>query len=93
MATVCFTAIIEGDGETGYGVFFPDLPGCVSSGDTVDEAVRDAEEALSLHLSGMTEDKEIIPAPTPIGLIKAGEGVEEIGRALIHAELPGVMKP
>jgi len=89
MATVYFTAIIEGDRETGYGVFFPDLPGCVSSGDTVDEAVRGAEEALSLHLAGMTEDKEIIPAPTPIDLIKAGDGIEEIGRALVRAELPG----
>jgi predicted RNase H-like HicB family nuclease len=47
-----FTAIIEAGGNSGYGVYFPDLPGCVSAGDTIEEAARNAEEALSLHLRG-----------------------------------------
>ncbi len=59
-----FTAIIEAGGKSGYGVYFPDLPGCVSAGDTIEEAARNAEEALSLHLRGIVEDGEDIPAAT-----------------------------
>ena len=36
-------------GESGYGVSFPDLPGCVSVGDTVDDAIRHGSEALAFH--------------------------------------------
>jgi predicted RNase H-like HicB family nuclease len=89
MATVYFTAIIEAGGAAGYGVYFPDLPGCVSAGDTVEEAARKAEEALSLHLAGMVEDGEEIPAATPPEKIKASPGSAEVGRMLVRSELPG----
>jgi predicted RNase H-like HicB family nuclease len=58
-----FMAIIEA-GNAGYGVTFPDLPGCVSAGDTIEAAARNAEEALALHLRGMLEDGELIPPAT-----------------------------
>ncbi len=60
----CYAAILEKGKEGGYGVYFPDLPGCVSGGDTMEEAMRDAKEALLLHLYGMEEDGEKIPAAT-----------------------------
>jgi predicted RNase H-like HicB family nuclease len=56
MGTVYFVAVIEAGQAPGYSVFFPDLAGCASAGDTVDEAARNAEEALALHLAGMVED-------------------------------------
>jgi len=53
----------------GYSVDFPDLPGCVSAGDSLEEALIMAREALSLHLYGMTEDGDAIPTPSePTGL-------------------------
>jgi predicted RNase H-like HicB family nuclease/post-segregation antitoxin (ccd killing protein) len=47
------------------GVVFPDLPGCVSQGDSDEEALRMGREGLSLHLWGMEKDGDDIPEPTP----------------------------
>ncbi|MYF12195.1 MAG: ribbon-helix-helix protein, CopG family [Gammaproteobacteria bacterium] len=58
-------------GKDGYGVSFPDLPGCVSVGDTVDDAIRYGSEALAFHIEGLAEDGEAIPEPRSIDAIKA----------------------
>ncbi|MFL1671696.1 type II toxin-antitoxin system HicB family antitoxin [Paenibacillus dendritiformis] len=50
--------------EGGYTVTFPDLPGCISEGDTLDEALHMAKDALGGHLYLMEEDKDDIPQPT-----------------------------
>ena len=68
MAKITFTAILE-PATDGVGVSFPDLPGCVSWGEDAGEAVRNAEEALALHLGGMVEDNEAVPEPTPLGVL------------------------
>ncbi|WP_294360647.1 type II toxin-antitoxin system HicB family antitoxin [uncultured Clostridium sp.] len=56
--------------KDGISVEFPDLPGCITCGDTVEEANRRAKEALALHLYGMEEDEERIPEATLIKDIK-----------------------
>ncbi len=57
--------------DAGYGVSFPDFPGCVSVADTVDDAVRYGGEALAFHVDGLLQDGEPIPAPRTIDAIKA----------------------
>ena len=52
------------DGSGRYGVTFEDLPGCVSQGANLEEALRMSHEALTLHLSTMLEDGDPIPAPS-----------------------------
>ncbi len=54
--------------EDGYeiAVTFPDLPGCATSGETENEAVRCAKEALGLHLWGMECDNDEIPKPSSL---------------------------
>jgi predicted RNase H-like HicB family nuclease len=52
------------DEGAGYTVTFPDLPGIVTEGDTLDEALFMAKEALTLHLSGMQADNDPIPTPS-----------------------------
>lgn len=64
-------AIFEEDGL--YGVAFPDFPGCVTSGASLEEARRMAEEALELHIRGMHEDGEDIPRPSGLAEAKASE--------------------
>jgi predicted RNase H-like HicB family nuclease len=59
-----YIALIHKDADSDFGVSFPDFPGCVSAGDTLDEARRAAEEALALHVDGMIEDGEALPAPS-----------------------------
>lgn len=46
-----------------YGILFPDFLGCISGGDTLDEALRQGTEALQFHIDGMDEDGMAIPPP------------------------------
>ncbi len=85
---VYYPAIIE-RGEHGFGAFFPDLPGCVSAGVTVQEAAEGAAEALELHLAGMAEDREPLPEPSDIAKLEHDPEVDEVARLLVPAELPG----
>lgn len=69
-----YTAIFEPDKEAGgYTVTIPSLPGCVSEGDTFEEALRNIQEAASLYLEvmrkqkeGITEEKGVIVAPVRV---------------------------
>ena len=62
MAT--YVALIRKEPRSDYGVDFPDFPGCVSAGRTVDKAVAMAHEALAGHVAFMVEEGEKIPAPS-----------------------------
>lgn len=64
MVKATYIAAMEASPEGGFGVYFPDLPGCVSAGETEAEARAGAAEALALHLEGMAEDGEALPRPT-----------------------------
>lgn len=66
-----YIALIHKDAGSDYGVSFPDLPGCVTAGLTLDEARKFAEEALSLHLAGMAEDGEAVPEPSTLETVMA----------------------
>jgi predicted RNase H-like HicB family nuclease len=59
--TMEYIAYLHKDRKSDFGVSFPDFPGCVTAGKTLDEARRMAVEALSLHIEGMMEDGEAIP--------------------------------
>ncbi len=56
-----YIALIRKEADSDYGVEFPDLPGCVTAGVTLDEAAAMAREALALHLEGMAEAGEPRP--------------------------------
>ena len=58
----------------GYSIDFPDLPGCVSAGDDLEEALAMAREALSLHLFGMLEDGDGIPTASDPATLPAEDG-------------------
>ncbi len=67
-----YIALLRKDRGTHYGVEFPDFPGCVTAGRTLDEARAGAEEALALHLAGFVEDGEEVPAPSALDAVLAG---------------------
>lgn len=58
-----YTALIDGQAG-GYGVSFPDLPGCVAMGTTVDEAMLGAAEALREYDADVTARGGVLPSPT-----------------------------
>ena len=88
MATVHYPAIIERAGD-GYSVFFPDLPGCTSAGDTLQDAALGAEEALSGHLAVSIEQGDIVPAPSEFDALERDPEVDEVARILVRGERPG----
>ena len=58
-----YVVIVE-KGETSFGVYVPDLPGCVAVGETREEAMRLIREAIEFHLEGLREDGLPVPPPT-----------------------------
>lgn len=66
-----YIAIVHKEAKTDFGVSFPDFPGCITAGQTVDEAKDLAQEALALHINGMIEDGEQLPAPSKLEDIMA----------------------
>ena len=68
-----FPVAIHKDAGTGYGVTVPDLPGCFSAGDTLDEAIASAHEAIACHIEGLLMDGLPIPDQVPIETHRARE--------------------
>ena len=58
-----YIALVHKDEGTSYGVSLPDVHGCISAGDTFEEAIANAGEALAGHFVAMRADDEAIPAP------------------------------
>ncbi len=54
------------NGKDVYGVIVPDVLGCVTVGDTIEEAYENIHEALTFHLESMAEDGDEIPMPTSV---------------------------
>ncbi len=69
-----FVAVIEPGEDVPYVVSFPDLPGCYTQGDSREEALRSAREALELHLYGMEKEGYEIPEPSPADKISIPDG-------------------
>ena len=57
-------AIVIEKAENNYAAYVPDLPGCVATGETVEETEREIREAIEFHLRGMREDGLPIPEPS-----------------------------
>ncbi len=66
-----YVAIVEDAGpDKAIGLWFPDLPGCFSAGDTVDEALLNAREALSLYAQSLAKEGRSLPAPRPVSVLR-----------------------
>jgi predicted RNase H-like HicB family nuclease len=66
-----YVAIIEDAGpDKAVGIWFPDLPGCFSAGDDVDEALLNAEEALLLYAEAEAKEGRHLPPPRPLSQLR-----------------------
>ena len=57
-----YLVILE-KGDTSFGAYVPDLPGCVAVGETKDEAMQLIREAIELHIESLRENGEAVPEP------------------------------
>ncbi len=80
-----YIALIRKDPSSDYSVDFPDFPGCVTAGRSLDEARRMAAEALALHVEGMIEDREPIPEPSALDAIMSDPHDREAIAFLVEA--------
>lgn len=61
-----YHVVIHKDQNSDYGVTVPDLPGCFSAGDSLEDAARNAREAIECHIEGMLLDNEVVPMPSTL---------------------------
>lgn len=67
-----YTVVIEPAEDGGYGVFVPDLPGCVSHGDTVEQAKRMIGQAIRGHVALLRDKGQAVPEPRTTAAVIAG---------------------
>ncbi|WP_326492638.1 type II toxin-antitoxin system HicB family antitoxin [Alicyclobacillus dauci] len=80
-----YPAVFEPGEVSGFTVTFPDLPGCITEGATLEEAFSMAKEALELHLYGMEADGDEIPEPSVPDQSQLTQGAM---MALVEAWMP-----
>ena len=80
-----YIALIHKDADSDYGVSFPDLPGVITAGSSLDEARKLAAEALAFHLEGLAEEGEAVPEPSSLeGIMNIRENMDGVA-TLIEA--------
>jgi predicted RNase H-like HicB family nuclease len=72
-----YIAVIHKDPNSDYGVSYPDLPGCISAGSSLEEARAMAAEALAAHLEIMREHGDNIPTPSGLDEVQRHEFAED----------------
>lgn len=61
-----YIALIRKEEGTAFGVDFPDFPGCITAGKSLEEARNRAADVLQFHVAGMVEDGEAVPPPSAL---------------------------
>jgi predicted RNase H-like HicB family nuclease len=73
-----YVAIVEEDGpDKAVGIWFPDLPGCFSGGDDLDEALRNAPEAIGLYADSLAEEGRSLPSPRSLSELRRDPGMAD----------------
>lgn len=83
-----YIAYLHKDANSDYGVSFPDFPGCITAGSTLEEARRMAAEALSFHIAGMQEDGASIPAPSTLDDLRGDPALKDAVAFLVEVKEP-----
>ena len=83
-----YIGLIHKDLASDDGVSFPDLPGCITAGRTLDEARVLAQDALALHLSGMADDGKAAPEPSALESIMAAPDSRDAVAVLVAVKAP-----
>ena len=82
-----YAVVIHKDVESVYGVAVPDLPGCFSTGDSIEESLESAKEAIACHVEGLLIDGESIPARKSLETHQASEDYKGGTWALVNLDV------
>ena len=86
-----YIGIVTKTNGSDYGVFFPDFPGCVTTGQTLDIAFEMAKESLQFHVDGLLDDGERLPRPSSYREI-TDMGENAVGILMIQIAIPSPQK-
>jgi predicted RNase H-like HicB family nuclease len=81
-----YIAYLHKTRKSDYGVSFPDFPGCITAGRTLEEARRMAAEALALHVEGLLEDGETLPEPSTLDSLVRDPALKDAVAFLVPLE-------
>jgi predicted RNase H-like HicB family nuclease/uncharacterized protein (DUF1778 family) len=81
-----YIAYLHKDRASDFGVSFPDFPGCITAGRTLEEAHRMAAEALRFHIAGIVEDGDEIPEPSTLDALAEDPAMKDAVAFLVHVE-------
>jgi predicted RNase H-like HicB family nuclease len=88
-----FTLALHTDDGVKYGVTVPDLPGCFSAGDTFDEAVDRAYEAIDAHVELLLQEGEDLPVTRPLAVHQANPDLADAVWVVIDAPVERYFGP
>ena len=88
-----YPVVIHKDPDSDYGVTVPDLPGCISAGETHEQALTMAKEAIELHIEGMLEDGEDLPEPSAIEALQSAKEYRGGVWALVDVDTDALLGP
>ncbi len=86
-----YIGLLRKESDSDFGVSFPDFPGCVTAGTSLDEARAFAAEALAFHIEGLLEDGDDLPAPSTLEDVMADS--ENAGAVAVLVDSPAVKRP
>jgi predicted RNase H-like HicB family nuclease len=89
MRKLYYPALVDKDEDSDFGVSFPDFPGCVSAGESVEEALIGAQEALAGHVALMLADGDLLPEASALEEVAAARESSTVAVTLIPVVLPG----
>ena len=88
-----YIALLHKDAGSDYGVSFPDFPGCITTGATLDEARALAVEVLAFHAEGLMADGEALPEPSSLEVVMSDHENREAVAVIVDLhELAGVQQ-
>ena len=83
-----YIAFIHKEPDSIYGVSFPDFPGCISAGDSLDEALQSASEALQGHVQMMEADGDAVPSPRSLDEITNDNSLADERESAVISVVP-----
>ena len=85
--------VIYEEGDSSYGAYVPDLPGCIAVGETLEEVQTLIQEAIEFHIEGLQEDGDDVPQPSlniPIQYVIPYLGVHKVVENYVHNDYPAL---
>ncbi len=92
MTKIYYPAVIDKDADSDFGVHFPDFPGCVTAGLTIEEAILNSHEALAGHADMMATDGDALPDPSSLQDVISQNDPSTVAVTLVPIVLPGKVR-